>query len=68
MIIKKHAKIFTDFAHPSINAPISNGDFASFLKLANVIPVFKKDSKNPKDNYRPISILKKYTKESYSNK
>ena len=34
----------------------------SFLKLASVIPVFKKDSKNSKDNYRPISILKNISK------
>ena len=38
-IIKENADIFTDFIHPSINASISNGDFPSFLKLANVIPV-----------------------------
>ena len=34
----------------------------SFLKLASVIPVFKKDSKNSKDNYRPISILENISK------
>ena len=42
-IIKENADIFTDFVHPSVNASINNGDFPSFLKLANVIPVFKKD-------------------------
>ena len=61
-IIKENADIFTDFIHPSINASINNGDFSSFLKLANVIPAFKKDSKNLKDNYRPISILKNISK------
>ena len=45
-----------------INASINNGDFPLFLKLANVIPVFKKDSKNSKDNYRTISILKNISK------
>ena len=30
----------------------------SFLKPADVIPVSKKDSKNSKHNYRPISVLK----------
>ena len=38
-IIKENADIFTDFVHLSINASINNGDFPSFLKLANVIPV-----------------------------
>ena len=61
-IIKENADIFTDFVHPSINASINNGDFPSFLKLENVIPVFKKDCKNSKDNYRPISILKNISK------
>ena len=54
--------IFTDFVHPSINASINNGDFPSFLNLANVIPVFKKDWKISKDNYRPITLLKNLSK------
>ena len=45
-----------------LNVSINNGDFPSFLKLANVIPVFKKDCKNSKDNYRLISILKNISK------
>ena len=61
-IIKENANIFTDFVHPSINASSNNGDIPSFLKLANVIPVFEKDSKNSKDNYRQISILKNVSK------
>ena len=61
-IIKENANIFTDFVHYSINSSINNGNFPSFLKLANVIPVFKKDCKNSKDNYRPISILKNISK------
>ena len=31
--------------------------FPSDLKLADVTPVYKKKSKNSKDNYRPVSIL-----------
>ena len=57
-IIKENADIFIDFIYLSINASINNGDFPSFLRVANVIPVFKKDCKNSKDNYIPISILK----------
>ena len=56
--VPKNADIFTDFVHPSINTSINNSDFPSFLNLENVISVFKKDSRNSKDNYRPISILK----------
>ena len=46
-IIKGNVDIFTDFI-----------DFTSFVKLTNVIPVFKKECKNSKDNYRPISVMK----------
>ena len=41
--IKENADIFGDFIHPSINASINNGDFPSFLKLANVSSLFKND-------------------------
>ena len=61
-IIKESADIFTDFVHPSIDPSINNGDFPSFLKLANMVSVFKKDSKNSEDNYRQISILKYISK------
>ena len=60
--VPKNADIFTDFVHPSINTSINNSDFPSFLNLENVISVFKKDSRNSKDNYRPISILKNISK------
>ena len=61
-IIKENAGAFTDFVHSSINFSINNGDFPSYLKLASVVPVFKNDSKNSKNNYRPISILKNISK------
>ena len=46
----------------AINASINKNEFPSSLKLADVIPVFKKGSKNLKHNYRPISILKSISK------
>ena len=42
-IIKESADIFADFIHPAINAIINKNEFPSFLNLADVIPVFKKD-------------------------
>ena len=44
-IIKENAHNFADFIHPAINASINKNEFSSFLKLADVIPVFKKGSK-----------------------
>ena len=61
-IIKETADLFTYLVLPSINASFDNDDFPTFLKNANIIPAFKKGSKNLKDNYRPISILKNISK------
>ena len=57
--IKENADIFADFIHPAIDTTINKNEFTSFLKLADVIPVFQKNSK---DNYRPISVLKNISK------
>ena len=40
-----------------INCSINTGVFPDDLKIAKVIPIFKKNDKNLLDNYRPISIL-----------
>ena len=60
--IKENADIFADFIHPAINASVNKKEFRSFLKLADVIPAFKKGSKNSKNNFWPISILKNISK------
>ena len=36
---------------------LAEGKFPSSWKLANVQPVHKKDSRQSKNNYRPISLL-----------
>ena len=61
-VIKENADIFSHFLYPSVNASINNDDFPTFLKHVNIIPAFKKGSKNIKDNCRPISILKNISK------
>ena len=38
------------------------GVFPSVLKIAKVVPVFKKDSKLDYSNYRPISWLSNFEK------
>ena len=45
-----------------INSPILNGKFPSELKMAGVIPIFKKDDPFEKANYRPISLLPSLSK------
>ena len=39
------------------NDAVCSSKFSATFKFANVTPVFKKDNRNQKDNYRPISIL-----------
>ena len=40
-----------------INQSLVNGIFPDDLKIAKIIPIFKKDNKHIFDNYRPISLL-----------
>ena len=61
-IIKENADIFPEVLHLSFNASVNEGTFPSIFKLADITSIFKKDSKNSKDNYRPISILKYLSK------
>ena len=56
-IIKKNAGIFSEFFFDNINHSINNSTFPDQLKWADVKPVFKKNSRTVKENYRPVSIL-----------
>ena len=49
---------FTHF----INLSLSLGQYPSKWKLANVIPLFKNDNRQLKENYRPVSLLPSFSK------
>ena len=40
-----------------INSSLSSGIFPHKLKIAKVIPIYKKEDKSDPNNYRPVSIL-----------
>ena len=40
-----------------INQTLTSGIFPDKLKIAKVVPIFKKDSKKEFQYYRPISVL-----------
>ena len=61
-IIKENADIFASFLHSSFNASVTNSEFPSLLKQANITPVFKKGERYSKDNYRPVSVLPNVSK------
>ena len=56
-IIKKNSDIFSDILFKEFNKSLQICKFPSCLKMANVTPVYKKDNRSDKDNYRPMSIL-----------
>ena len=55
-IFKENANIFADFLHASFNEFVKT-EFPSVLKQANITPVYKKEERECKNNYRPVSIL-----------
>jgi len=61
-ILKDHYDIFGPKIVNDFNICIKTGDFPLNMKLADVSPIFKKDDKLLKENYRPVSILSPLSK------
>ena len=61
-IIKQNADIFSECFFVNINHSINNSTFLEQLKLADVKPVFKKNSRIVKENCRPVSIVPNISK------
>ena len=55
--LKTYATSLTIPLTTLINQSLSKGVFPSNLKIAKIIPIFKKDDLHLFDNYRPISLL-----------
>ena len=56
-LIEENLDIFVDFVFENLNDSISESVFPSALKLTNITPAHKKDSKSKKNHYRPSSVL-----------
>ena len=61
-IIKENSNIFSFYLCNYINHSITKSHFPQELKIADIKPIFKKESKTEKSNYRPISILPNISK------
>ena len=61
-IIKNHIEIISPKIKMDFNHAIGNGIFPQNMKLADVTPLFKKEDKHLKSNYRPVSILSSISK------
>ena len=61
--VLKHCAESLSFPYSKLfNKSLETGIFPSQWKQANVCPVFKKDNKSDKTNYRPISLLSSSSK------
>ena len=56
-IIHENADIFAEFLAESLKGAIKTYNFPNCLKLADITPLHKKERKDNKENYRPVSIL-----------
>ena len=54
---KDNKDLFSYFISGSFNNAVNNGVFPNELKQADIKPIYKKESRNEKENYRPVSIL-----------
>ena len=55
--MKENYEIFATFITENVNNMIKNSIFPDSLKQEDIKQVYKKDSRNEKKNYRPVSIL-----------
>ena len=61
-LLKNNSGIFSHIIFHDFNQCIVNSIFPDELKVADVIPVFKKGDKTSTTNYRPVSILPNISK------
>ena len=61
-IIKKNYDIFSEFLFANFNNIILTSLFPEKLKYADVKSIFKKEYRNDKVNYRPVSVLSNISK------
>ena len=56
-IIEENFDILVPFLFCSVNSSIDVSIIQKNLKFVDIIPAYKKNSRNGKTNYRPVSIL-----------
>ena len=61
-MLKENYDLFATFITENFNNMIENSVFPDSLKKADFKLVYKKDSRNKKGNYRPVSILPSLSK------
>ena len=56
-ILKLNNDIFSQYLSQTFNESIEAANFPNELKYADITPVYKKNSRHEKENYRPVSII-----------
>ena len=62
-ITKEISDLFGDFIFSNFNCCTNTSSYPSLLKRADITPVYKKNSKSEKNNYRLVSKLSNISKE-----
>ena len=62
VLIKKISIEISPILSYLFNRVFSEGVFPNILKIAKVVPLFKKSDKSKPENYRPISLLPQFSK------
>ena len=60
--LEQNVDFFFLFVLDYLNKSINSSTFPAILKLADMIPVYKRDCQYEKSNYRPISVLPNLSK------
>ena len=61
-IIKLNSDIFSNLIYKHFNCCIDKGEFPNDLKHADIVPIYKKNKRCERENYRPVSILSNLSK------
>ena len=62
VVLKNIGSIIAPYLARIINLSLTEGIFPCSLKVARVVPNYKKGSREDKSNYRPISIIPVFNK------
>ena len=62
VFIKYANPVISKFLSDMCNVCLSEGTYPDLLKIAEVVPIFKKGERNKMTNYRPISLLLLFNK------
>ena len=61
-LVKEFGYLFSKYIATSINRCIAEGTFVNSFKKSEVRPIYKKDGRTGKSNYRPVSVLSNVSK------